>query len=153
MSSLSLFKRKRRTAVTCRYLSYTLPNGAHIRLPMVHVRLSHGDLSLSTIGLIDSGSTTTFIPLELAEILSLPTEKQESAIGAGGSFDNTIRRVNIALLKGRTTFAEFSNFPAYVPTDPDRVPYVVLGRDSVFREFDITFRENKQRFILRGPKK
>jgi hypothetical protein len=119
---------------------------------MLHVRLSHGDSSFTTIGLIDSGSTTTFIPFELAEILSLPIEKEESAVGAGGSFDNTIRKVNIALLKGRTPFANFRNFPAYVPKEEGRVPYVVLGRDSVFRKFDITLRENQQKFVLRFPK-
>jgi len=119
---------------------------------MLHIRLSHDDQSLTTIGLIDSGSTTTFVPLELAEILSLPIEEEASAVGAGGSFNNTIRKVNITLLKGRTAFAKFRGFPAYVPLEEGRVPYVVLGRDSVFRKFDITFRENQQRFILRGSK-
>jgi len=119
---------------------------------MLHVRLAHVDQSLSTIGLIDSGSTTTFVPLELAEILSLPIEKEASAVGAGGSFSNTIRKVDITLLKGRTSFAKFGKFPVYVPTDEGRVPYVVLGRDSIFRKFDVTFRERQQRFILRGSK-
>lgn len=122
-------------------------------MPMLHVRLSHGDLSLGTIGLVDSGSTTTFVPLELAEILSLPIERESSAVGAGGSFNNTIRRVDVSLLKGSTVFAKFPDFPAYVPTDVGRVPYVVLGRDSIFRKFDITFRENQKRFILRGSKR
>jgi hypothetical protein len=148
----SLLRRKRRSAITCKYLSYQLPNGGHIRLPLLHIRLSHEDQSLTTIALIDSGSTTTFVPLELAEILSLPIEKEASAVGAGGSFNNTIRKVNISLLKGRTTFAKFGGFSAYVPLEEGRVPYVVLGRDSVFRKFDITFRENQQRFILRGSK-
>jgi len=147
-----LLRRKRRSAKTCKYLSYQLPNGGHIRLPMLHVRLAHVDQSLSTIGLIDSGSTTTFVPLELAEILSLPIEKEASAVGAGGSFSNTIRKVDITLLKGRTSFAKFGKFPVYVPTDEGRVPYVVLGRDSIFRKFDVTFRERQQRFILRGSK-
>jgi len=147
------FRQKHRAAINCKYLSYTLPNGGNIRLPMLHVRLSRENLSLSTIGLVDSGSTTTFVPLELAEILSLPIETESSAVGAGGSFNNTIRRVDISLLKGNSVFAEFPNFPVYVPTDAGRVPYVVLGRDSIFRKFDITFRENQRRFILRGSKK
>jgi hypothetical protein len=109
-------------------------------------------LSLTTIGLVDSGSTTTFIPLEIAEMLSLSIEKEESAVGAGGRFPNTIRRVDIAILKGNTGVARFSNFPVYVPTEPDRIPYVVLGRDSIFRKFDVTFRENLERVILRTPK-
>jgi len=120
---------------------------------MLHARLKHGDLSLTTIGLVDSGSTTTFVPLELAEILSLPIEREDSAVGAGGSFNNTIRKVDIILLKGNTPFSKILNFPVYVPVEEGRIPYVVLGRDSIFGKFDITFRENKQRFILRGPKR
>lgn len=153
MIQMSFFRQKQRAAISCKYLSYNLPDGGNIRLPMLHVRLSHGDLSLGTIGLVDSGSTTTFVPLELAEILSLPIEKESIAVGAGGSFNNTIRRVDISLLKGNRVFAKFPNFPVYVPTDAGRLPYVVLGRDSIFRKFDITFRENQMRFILRGSKK
>jgi hypothetical protein len=124
-----------------------------IRLPLLHVRLSHADASLRTIGLVDSGSTTTFIPLELAEMLSLPIEKEEQAVGAGGRFQNTIRKVNISLLKGvRTPVATFRNFPAYVPTEEDRIPYVVLGRDSIFRKFDVIFRERQQRVLLKTPR-
>ena len=148
-------RRRKRAAITCRYLAYNLRGDppAFIRLPLLHIRLSSDEDSLTTIGLVDSGSTTTFVPLELAEILSLPIEKEDSAVGAGGRFQNTIRKVNISILKGHEEVAKFLGWPAYVPTEPDRVPYVVLGRDSIFRKFDITFRENKQRVILRGSKK
>lgn len=36
-----------------------------------------------------------------------------------------------------------------VPTEEKRIPYVILGRDSVFRTYDITFRENAQRTVFR----
>jgi hypothetical protein len=149
----SFFRKKHRSAITYRYLSYELPNGGIIRLPMVSVRLSHNDESLTTVALVDSGSTTTFVPLEFAEILSLPIEEEGEAIGAGGSFQNTIRKINMSILKGNTVVKHFNNFPVYVPIEEGRVPYVVLGRDSIFRAFDITFRENKQKVILRGAKK
>lgn len=86
-------------------------------------------------------------------MLSLPVEKEESAIGAGGKFQNTIRKVDITILKGSTPIIRFHNFPAYVPTEEDRIPYVVLGRDSIFRKFDVIFRENLQRLLLRMPKR
>jgi hypothetical protein len=103
--------------------------------------------SLRTIGLVDSGSTTTFIPMELADMLSIPVEKQAQAVGAGGQFQNTIRKVNITILKGTNPIVHFNNFPAYVPTEADRIPYVVLGRDSLFRKFDVTFREDNKEFF------
>jgi len=141
-----------RGAIICRYLAYKMPGTNHfLRLPMVHVRLVSPQASLSTIGLVDSGSTTTFIPFDLADILSLPKVKEDSAIGAGGRFKAFIAKVDISIMKGSSAFATFKDFPAYVPYDPEAIPYVVLGRDSIFRKFDISFRENKQRVIFRHP--
>ncbi|MGD0449430.1 MAG: aspartyl protease family protein [Candidatus Bathyarchaeia archaeon] len=120
-------------------------------MPLLHVRLSYKDAKLRTIGLVDSGSTTTFVPIELAEMLAIPVETQVQAVGAGGRFQNTIRKVNISILKGTTPIVTFPNFPAYVPTEADRIPYVVLGRDSIFRKYDVTFRERQQRVLLKSP--
>jgi hypothetical protein len=119
---------------------------------MVHVRLASGQASVGTIGLIDSGSTTTFIPFEFAEMLSLPKVKEDSAVGAGGKFQAFITKVDIYIMKGSAPIVGFKDFPAYVPYNPEAIPYVVLGRDSVFKFFDITFRENKQRIIFRRPR-
>lgn len=144
------------TILTCKYLSYTLPNTnppVSIRLPLLHVRLSCNKESLRTIGLVDSGSTTTFVPLELAEMLSAPIEKEEQAVGAGGRFQNTIRKLTISILKGKNSVLTFPDFPVYVPKEEDRIPYAVLGRDSIFRKVDVLFRERLQRLYLRTPKR
>lgn len=84
-------------------------------------------------------------------MLSVPIENQEQAIGAGGRFQNTIRKINISILKGTVALTTFQNQPVYVPTEPDRIPYVVLGRDSIFRKYDVIFREKKQRILLKTP--
>jgi hypothetical protein len=84
-------------------------------------------------------------------MLSIPVETQAQAVGAGGKFQNTIRKVNISILKGTTPIVNFPSFPAYVPTEADRIPYVVLGRDSIFRKFDVIFRERQQRVLLKSP--
>lgn len=86
-------------------------------------------------------------------MLSVPIEKQAQAVGAGGKFQNTIRKVDISILKGTTSIVNFPNFPAYVPTEADRIPYVVLGRDSVFRKYDVVFRERQQRVLLKTPRR
>ncbi len=85
-------------------------------------------------------------------MLSIPIEKQAQAVGAGGKFQNTIRKTNITILKGTNPIVNFPNFPAYVPTEVDRIPYVVLGRDSIFRKFDVVFRERQRRVLLKTPK-
>ncbi len=143
-----------KTILSCKYLSYKLTTRnppVIIHLPLLHIRLSGSHGSLTTIALVDSGSTTTFVPLELAEMLSLPIHKEEEAVGAGGKFQNTIRNVKISILNARKPIWTV-DAQVYVPTQPDRIPYVVLGRDYIFRKYDILFRENQQRLFLKAPK-
>lgn len=85
-------------------------------------------------------------------MLDIPVEKEAQAVGAGGRFQNTIRKIDISILKGTTPAIVFRDFPVYVPTEADRIPYVVLGRDSIFRKCDVTFREKQQRVLLKTPK-
>ncbi len=106
------------------------------------------------MGLVDSGATNTFVPTDLAEVLGLqidPTKVQQS-IGAGGGFDTVPFEVTIDVLKGGNTIATFPDWRVLIPVNPAAIPYVVLGRDSVFMKFDITFRERMQRTILRPAK-
>jgi hypothetical protein len=147
----SLFK----GAIVNRYLSYYHPLLKRaFRVPLLHVRLRTATASLTTLGLVDSGATNTFIPTDLAEILGLqidPTQATPS-IGAGGGFDTVSFNITIDVLKAGNAVATFSDMPVFVPVNPAAIPYVVLGRDSVFLRFDITFRERIQRTILRPAK-
>jgi len=104
---------------------------------------------LTTIALVDSGATTTFIPPELAEAVVLPiVERNVYAIGAGGRFLNDVCEFEAELLKKAETIYRIKG-KAFVPKETGRLPYVVLGRDYLFRIYDITFRERKQLVILR----
>lgn len=114
------------------------------------MRLVSGSVSLTTIGLVDSGATVSFIPTGLAEILDLPDEGPQSVVGAGGRFDayrTTISKIEI--LKRRKAFASFKDAKVLVPRNPDAIPYVILGRDYIFPRFRITFIEEEQRMIFR----
>ena len=126
-----------------------------MRLPLLQVRLSTEAQSFSTLALVDSGATCSFLPTDLAEILGLQLDPAtaHTAIGAGGEFRTVEFRVTIELAKGGRTFADFKNWPVLVPTNREAIPYMILGRDSVFHRFDVTFRELVQRTILRPPKK
>lgn len=145
-------------ALVCRYLAYKLPDSdSFLRLPLVNIRLKSKTIGLKTVALVDSGATTTFIPTEFAEMLELekvPDKKNEiNAHGAGGHFQTWLTSVDeVEFIKGTSAVAEFKNMLALVPTNPDAIPYVVLGRDHIFRSFDITFREKKQRTIFRRSK-
>lgn len=96
---------------------------------MLHIRVYTEHGGMQTAALVDSGSTTTFLPTDIAEILGLtidPTTSQ-TAIGAGGQFQTTIFKVNIQLLKGGYMFDEFKDWLVTVPLNREAVPYVVLG--------------------------
>jgi predicted aspartyl protease len=141
---------------SCRYLHYKLRNGRVILLPLVHVELVSETETFTTIGLLDSGATTTFIPYEMADILGLIPEKPESGsvVTAGGDapfFPAKVKK--LAILIGGKILTEFANIRVLVPAQPERdLPYVILGRDSVFKRFHITFKENVKKFILEHHK-
>jgi len=118
------------------------------------VRLKSESRVVGSVGLVDSGSTVTFVPFELAEVLDLPhvSENRES-IGAGGTFSTFIARLRgLQLVKGSTIFSDFVNAHVHVPTEPDRIPYVILGRDYIFKRFEVTFQENSRRMVLHHHK-
>lgn len=139
-----------------RYLHYEHPAiKTHMRLPLLQVRLSTETTAFQTLALIDSGSTSTFLPTELAEVLGLQIDPATAkpAVGAGGQFRTVDFRVTIELMKGGHSYADFKDWHVLVPTNREAIPYMILGRDSVFHRFDVTFRELIQRTILRPPKK
>ncbi len=134
-----------------RYLSYPIED-EHQRLPLLHVRLlgpGPGGASFTTIALIDSGATATFIPPELAEAVALrKVEEDVPAQGAGGTFANDLYEYRIDLLKNDRVTLTLRGV-AHVPREKDRIPYVVLGRDNLFLIYDITFRDQRQRVYLK----
>ena len=151
-------KVNRKGALVCRYLAYKLPNSdSFLRLPLINIRLKSKTLGLKTVALVDSGATTTFIPTELAEILELSKVEDEGkeidAHGGGGHFKTWLTCLDtLEFVKGASVAVEFRNIRALVPTNPEAIPYVVLGRDYIFRSFDITFRERRERTVFRQSK-
>ena len=137
--------------IKCRYLSYRLPNGLVILLPLVHVEVSSDTETFTTIALLDSGATMSFIPYEIAEILNI-NHRNEVAIGvetAGGTCDfHPLILKKLRLMSGSKSFSEFRNMRMLTPSPERDLPYVILGRDYVFKRFHIIFRENIRRFEL-----
>lgn len=118
---------------------------------MLHVKLTHGSSSFSTVALIDSGATTTFIPTEMAEALGMNlTRPPSDAVGAGGTFSNIASELEkLSLVKGRTSiFDEFFNVRVWVPANEGTIPYMVLGRDHLFKRYDIEFEERNEKVTL-----
>lgn len=161
----SVFRRRPNSAVVCHYLTFNDPVLKRpFRLPMAHVRVKQGEKSFRTDALIDSGATTTFIPIELVNILGfgLKPEGQDQteedkknypkhqAVGAGGVFDTYhVTIESIQVLKGTTSFFEMNNSVVAVPTTVGAIHYAVLGRDGIFKKYDIIFREKEEHVVFR----
>ena len=152
------YKRASRAKGTfvCKYLSFYDPHLKEIfRLPLVHIRIKHKSESLRTIALVDSGATCSFLPKEIADILEVefPPETRIS-IGAGGLFKTFLCEIDrIEVLKGMKTCTRFEHIKVHIPAKYDAIPYAILGRDTIFLEHDITFREHRRYTVLRQPKK
>jgi hypothetical protein len=139
--------------VICKYLSYKyqLKDGSFrfIKLPLVHVRLTSTESVFESVALVDSGATQTLIPLELAEILELQYENKVETIGAGGAFQSLIAKLKVfEILKNETPFSIFRDVTVLVPESKDVLPYAILGRDHIFRRFDITFHERREKITF-----
>ena len=148
---------RHRSTIRCNYISYNDPKTNHTyKLPMLHVRLIHGARSMKSVALIDSGATTNFIPRELADLLGLDlSNTPKDAVGAGGVFSNIESRIDkVVLLKGlNSAYDQFQNLFTYVPVQSDTLPYMILGRENLFRRYDIKFQEREEKVILKRHQK
>lgn len=124
-----------------------------ILLPLIHVELVSATEHFTTTALLDSGATLSFIPYEMAEILGLipttkPTPIPVSTAGGTSRFF-PVRLERLSLLVGGKIFSDFSDVSVLVPTRPEHdLPYVILGRDTIFTRFHVTFKEKVKKFVL-----
>ena len=143
--------RGRARSLTQRYLSYPY-SGQLIRLPAIHIRLrDRAGGSIKTLALVDSGATSSFIPAELAQLFNVISEADSiQAAGGGGSFETWVGRLTVEALKGNNVhWKKFMRF--HIPVKEDMIPYVILGRDSVFLTYDVLIRERQQLLKLKLP--
>ena len=147
-----VFTRRTSRRFAQRYLSRDL-GGGPLRLPLVSIRLQgQGVQSFQTNALVDSGATASIVPPEMAAILGLEGGEPAAASGAGGAFDTRVERIRIEVLAGKRVAATFDG-DVHVPIEEGRVPFVILGRDTIFLGYDITFREHRQLMVFRKPRR
>jgi hypothetical protein len=150
----------RGSLVVCKYLAYSYREESgsitFMRLPMVHIGLETEDKAYDTAALVDSGVTTTLIPREDAEILDCEYVEKESGeilrvdtSGAGGKFYSNITTLKkLDIMKKRKVFTSFSELKVLVPETENTLPYPILGRDYLFKRYEITFQENRQKMMF-----
>ena len=104
--------------------------------PIVPITLSYQGRSLRTEGLLDSGANVSLFPAEIAEYLRVPLEKGRSISlsGIGGRILGYRHEIDLAV--------NATHFKAAVVFSAEFVSsFNILGRDSFFEQFQITFNE------------
>jgi len=96
------------------------------------------------------------IPREQAGILALNYAKNKEGkilknetVGAGGTFICNIGMLpQLVLMKNSSPFCTFRVIKVWVPENENVIPYAILGRDSIFKRFSVTFQENRHRILF-----
>jgi len=146
---------RRGRTITCKYLFYTYRyhdgSTKTIELPLIHILITSGlEEDFRTVGLVDSGATSSLMPKEIADVLLFEYEDRDIEVtGAGGVFNAkpvTLRK--LVLMKDGSSFSSWWNIKVLVPQRKDILPYFILGRDFVFKRFDITFYEKRRKITF-----
>ncbi len=114
-----------------------------ICLPMLDVVMSRKNNTLKISGLVDSGSNITIVPLHVAQLLDIELKDQDdSVMGVGGSVTMHLAKVDgFTIIEEKMTLAEFDDQVVRVSATKNTADFIILGRNSIFRRFDIKFQE------------
>jgi hypothetical protein len=109
--------------------------------PLINIKLYTSEAKpLCFEGLLDSGADRVFIPKQLAIALRLP---KLGEIGTSGIFKSEIcYKTKVGFILGRTNTRciDFGYIEAVFPEAESDIP-LLIGRDPLFKYFEINFRE------------
>ena len=112
--------------------------------PRLPVKVQYKKGSETVLALLDSGADFTFIPKHIASKvgLSLKPKKMMTVIGVGGKVEVYKTQATLVIMLDEEEMA-LSRVTVLVPEEPG-FRHTLLGRDTIFREFKITFNEYYQ---------
>ncbi len=147
--------------IVCRHLYYRDRTASGdlilVKIPSVTVSIRSEHAFYKSFTLVDSGSYTTFLQKEDDDLLRLKNAKDRTgkditghASGAGGRFECDIKIVpELSIMDNKEkAFHVYRGLQVFVPKDYGHIPYTILGRDTVFRHYHITFREGEKTIAL-----
>jgi hypothetical protein len=117
--------------------------------PYIPISIRYKRYSINTIALLDSGSDNTIIPLFLAEkvCLNLSAQKITNISSIGREMDVYKTHANIIFYLENNHEFTLKKVPVFVPTNSE-YSNTILGRESIFNEFLITFDEYNKKVIF-----
>jgi len=148
--------------IVCKYLFYrdhTATGELHlVKIPSVTISMRTEYAFFKSFALVDSGSYTTFLQKEDDDLLNLKNVKKSDgtdlvghATGAGGRFECDIKIVpELCVMDNKEkVFHVYRGIQVYVPKSYGHIPYTILGRDTIFRHYHITFSEGQKEIVFR----
>ena len=149
---------KQTDPITCKYQLFYF-NNRWVFLPLLKVIIESKE-KIGTIALVDSGATNTFIPRQLAGVIELFSEKKNKmgkgeTRGASGKFKTEILKLKkLELFKEGHIFDTFRSISVHVPANEEEdLPHVILGRDYLFKRYDVTFYEKRRKMTFQRTDK
>lgn len=125
-----------------KYRPVILKSGSKIYRPLIPIKIKGSKSSFDTLAILDSGSDTTIIPKEIAEVIGIDCKNENSISGISGApLKAKEGKINVEFGKAR----EIYNFdiPVLVPEKENLA--VIIGRMGFFEQFKIIFDESKKR--------
>jgi len=117
--------------------------------PKIPITLRRYRKQVTLAATVDSGSDFTVIPKEIAEFLELDISgKKYSVDGIGGTVQTIETTVNVTISK-RKTKVRIPQMPVRVLLTKSPINDILLGGIPFFSRFDITFKENARKIILK----
>ena len=114
------------------------------KLPLISVVINRLGKKFSTEALIDSGAAVSVLKTEIADALGLPLRGNRKIItGIGGK-----ETVGYLFNLDCDLMDKSHKFDFHIPIKKSDTPYTILGRDSIFEEYEIKFRQKENTFVL-----
>lgn len=124
-----------------KYKAVILKSGSKIYRPLIPLRIKAKD-SFDALAILDSGSDTTIIPKEIAEVIGIEYKNDNYISGISGiPIKAKEGKVNIEFGKGREVYS--FEIPVLIPEKENLA--VIIGRFGFFEQFKITFDESRKR--------
>ncbi len=126
-----------------RYKACKLEDGNTIYRPLIPFNLSWNDKSLDTFGVLDSGSDSSIIPLEIAKFLNLKLNRETKIFGLDKNFIIVKEaKINFTIGNDRENYT----FPIKVHVPINDIPInTIIGRQDIFDNFEITFNQAQKK--------
>jgi len=119
----------------------------YYKYPIVPVRFFYKEKKTPVIdALLDSGGDFIVIPMPIAKYLGLKMRRAGNVDTAGGEAALLKSKLTMIIGKMEQT-ATYGNIEIHVSTRDD-IP-VLLGRQPIFEDYEITFKKQKNQLILK----